>query len=86
MGDSPAHLDGGGDMERGRDREPSIGMPRWVKVFLIIALALVLLFVVGKLTGVGGEHGPGRHGSGDDAPSSVVNEDGGHQPPVRHGA
>jgi hypothetical protein len=42
MGDSPAHLDGGGDTERGRDRESSIGMPRWVKVFLIITLALVL--------------------------------------------
>jgi hypothetical protein len=31
--------------------------PRWVKVFGIIALALVLLFVILMLTG----HGPGRH-------------------------
>jgi hypothetical protein len=33
------------------------GTPRWVKVFGIIALALVLLFVILMLTG----HGPGRH-------------------------
>jgi hypothetical protein len=59
-------------------------MPRWVKIFLIIGLLLVLLFVVGKVTGVGGEHGPGRHGRGDDTPSSVVNHDDGHRPPVEH--
>ncbi len=33
--------------------------PRWVKVFGIIALALVLLIGVMLLSG--GEHGPGRH-------------------------
>ena len=33
------------------------GMPRWVKVFLLIGLALVVLIVVMLLTG----HGPGRH-------------------------
>jgi len=35
--------------------------PRWVKVFVIIALVLVLLAVVVLVTGVGGDHGPGRH-------------------------
>lgn len=35
--------------------------PRWVKVFGVIGIALVLLFVVLKFTGIGGEHGPGRH-------------------------
>jgi hypothetical protein len=35
--------------------------PRWVKVFGVIIIALVLLFVILKFTGVGGEHGPGRH-------------------------
>jgi hypothetical protein len=41
------------------------GTPRWVKVFGIAALVLVLLVVVLIVTGRGGEHGPGRH-SGDD--------------------
>lgn len=56
------------------------GMPRWVKVSLIVGLALVLLFVVAKVAGVGGEHGPGRHGGGGGTPSSVLSEDAGHQP------
>lgn len=33
--------------------------PRWVKVFGVIGLVLVLLFVV--LQFIGGGHGPGRH-------------------------
>jgi hypothetical protein len=46
------------------DRYP--GTPRWVKVFGIFALVLVLLFVVLHLTGRGlGDHRP----SGDHAPS-----------------
>ena len=46
------------------DRYP--GVPRWVKVFGIFALVLVLLFVVLHLTG----HGLGDHGlSRDHAPS-----------------
>jgi ABC-type transporter Mla subunit MlaD len=36
------------------------GTPRWVKVFGIIALVLVVLVVVMLVTGRGG-HGPGRH-------------------------
>jgi hypothetical protein len=58
-------------------------MPRWVKVAAITVGLLVLLFVVLQLTGVGGEHGPGRHMSGistpgvgtpaiDDAPAAVL--------------
>jgi hypothetical protein len=36
--------------------------PRWVKVFGVIALLLVVLVVIALLTGGGpGEHGPGRH-------------------------
>jgi hypothetical protein len=34
-------------------------MPRWVKVFGIVALALIALAVILLITG--GEHGPGRH-------------------------
>jgi hypothetical protein len=39
------------------------GTPRWVKVFGIIALALLVLVVVGLIIGKGG-HGPGRHAPG----------------------
>ena len=35
------------------------GTPRWVKVFAIIALVLVLLVAIMMLTD--GEHSPGRH-------------------------
>jgi hypothetical protein len=35
-------------------------MPRWVKVFLIVGMALAALAVVATLI-VGGDHGPGRH-------------------------
>lgn len=42
------------------DRAQPTRLPRWVKVFLIVAVALVLL-AVGVALVVGGEHGPGRH-------------------------
>ncbi|MBT2691294.1 hypothetical protein J7I93_24470 [Bacillus sp. ISL-47] len=42
-------------------KEPQPGMPRWVKVSLIIAIALLLLFVIINITGIGGKHGPMRH-------------------------
>jgi hypothetical protein len=73
------------DMQTTPDRAPAGGMPRWVKVSLIVVLVVALLFVVGKLTGLGGEHGPGRHADGGETPSSVVNEDGDHRAPVDHG-
>ena len=44
-------------------------MPRWVKVAALIVGVLVLLFVVLQLTGIGGEHGPGRHMSGTTTPT-----------------
>ena len=47
------------------------GAPRWVKVFGIVAILVVLLIAIMLLTG----HGPGRH-SGDAgsqvAPSSIM--------------
>jgi hypothetical protein len=46
-------------------------MPRWVKVFGIIVIVLVLLFVISMLAGV--RHGPGMHTPSGDA--------GGHIPP-----
>jgi hypothetical protein len=46
-------------------------MPRWVRVTSIVAGGLVVLVVVLRLTGVGGEHGPGRHLSGLGAPPAA---------------
>ena len=60
MVDPPTDSDSGQVSGTGRDREPSAGTPRWVKVFGLIALVAVVLFVVVMLVG-GGEHGPGRH-------------------------
>jgi len=37
------------------------GTPRWVNVFGIIAIILVLIVLGVILTGIGGPHGPGRH-------------------------
>ncbi len=51
-----------------QDRPPQ--MPRWVRGAALIVGLLVLLFVVLKLTGIGGEHGPGRHMSGTNTPSA----------------
>jgi len=41
-------------------RGSTTGAPRWVKVFGIIVIVLVALFVILQLIG-GGSHGPGRH-------------------------
>lgn len=59
------------------DAVPYPGIPRWVKVFGIIGIVLVLLVVIIMFTGVGGEHGPSRHMRSGDA--------GGHTPPIEHG-
>ena len=47
------------------DLPPYPGTPRWVKVFAIIVIALVLLVVA--MMFIGGEHGPGRHAASGDA-------------------
>jgi hypothetical protein len=36
------------------------GTPRWVKVFVVVGLVLVVVLIVALLGG----HGPGRHGAG----------------------
>ena len=41
---------------------PDPGMPRWVKAFLITALALIAIMVIAMIAS-GGRHGPGRHTS-----------------------
>lgn len=51
----------------GADREAPPGMPRWVKICLTVVGVLIALFLVAQLTGLGGQHGPGRHMSGQGA-------------------
>ena len=63
MTDLPPHRDSNGDAGddtvMSPDREATTGAPRWVKVFGIVALVLVLLFVILHLTGRGlGGHKP----------------------------
>jgi hypothetical protein len=50
------------------NRPPYPGTPRWVKVFGIIAIVVVLLVVFMLLTG----HGPGRHTPPGDAGGQVA--------------
>jgi hypothetical protein len=59
MGDPPPYDD-------------TAGAPRWVKVFGIIALVVVLLFLVLMFArGPGGRHGPSRHMRSSDAGSQT---------------
>ncbi len=54
----PEDRPGGGAGDSGS----TVGAPRWVKVFGLIALAVAVLVVVLLLVGGGpGKHGPGRH-------------------------
>lgn len=46
--------------ERQTEEQPP-SMPRWVKVSGVIVITLIMLFVILKLIGIGGNHGPGRH-------------------------
>jgi hypothetical protein len=71
-----------GEEKHMANRPPYPGTPRWVKVFGIIAIFVVLLVVAMMLIG-GGEHGPARHTPSGDAggqvpPSSVTEA---HAPP-----
>ncbi|TWE27464.1 hypothetical protein [Prauserella muralis] len=63
------------DMGSARPSIPSAPpkVPRWVKVAAIVVGILVLLVVIVKLTGLGGNHGPGRHlGAGETPSASVI--------------
>jgi hypothetical protein len=42
------------------DRESPPGVPRWVKIFAIVAVIVILLAIAAMIL-VGGEHGPERH-------------------------
>jgi len=68
MSDTPPNPDsnlGTGARAAASDRESTVGTPRWVKVFGIIALVVVLAFVILLLTGGGAGHGPSRHAQSD---------------------
>lgn len=41
--------------------DTSGGMPRWVKAVGIVVFVVAALVLAMLLTGVGGDHGPGRH-------------------------
>lgn len=53
MSEQPPYQDPNGDTGVKPDGESGAGAPRWVKVFGIIALVLVLLFVILHLIGGG---------------------------------
>ena len=61
MADPPDSPDTRDDIGVGPDPGSTTGMPRWVKVFGIIALAVVLLFVILMFARGPGGHGPGDH-------------------------
>ena len=56
---------------RESDPDEQTGVPRWVRVFVIVGVIVIIGFIVLMVAG-GGNHGPGRHlRSGDDtAPTS----------------
>ena len=62
------------------DHETPPRMPRWVRVAAIVVGLLILTFLVLKLTGIGGDHGPSRHMSG--APAVAVSTSGGQNAPA----
>jgi len=74
-------------MDTPQPTEPDPGddghpIPRWVKGFIIAAVAAVVLVVVVLAIGSGG-HGPSRHLPGGDQKTTDTPE--GHTPPVDHG-
>jgi hypothetical protein len=54
---------------RGPDRYP--GAPGWVKALAVIAIVVVLLVAFALITGLGGPHGPQRHGGSLDRTFAV---------------
>ncbi len=62
MPDPPPNADTRDAADVRPDRAPTTGIPRWVKISLIVAVVLVVLVVVMLLVGGGpGDHGPRRH-------------------------
>lgn len=55
----------------GSDSESAPGVPRWVKVFGVVTVIVVLLAIVAMIL-AGGKHGPGRHLHGANAAASQL--------------
>lgn len=62
----------GPDLNGDLDGGTPPGMPRWVKVSAIVVGVLILVFLVLQLTGIAGNHGPGRHSSAGITPPAGV--------------
>lgn len=62
-------LDGENDIRLKQDERMPAGTPRWVKVFGLIMIVLLLL--VGILF-LSGEHGPGHHMNSDGHSMSII--------------
>ncbi len=69
-------------MRQTEDRPPRT--PRWVRVSGTIAIVLVLLIVILKITGVGGNHGPGRHIPGGEPAEQIERDAYGGEAPGDH--
>jgi hypothetical protein len=56
--------------------EPALyaGTPRWVKAFAIIAVLVVVLIAFILASGLGGPHGPQRHGAGSPGPVGLATQ------------
>jgi hypothetical protein len=61
MTNLPSDPDSNNDTDVTSDRGSTPSTPRWVKVFGIIGIVVILLVVIMLATGLGGQHGPGRH-------------------------
>jgi hypothetical protein len=74
MTDPPRRPETDDDSGMRYDDESTTGVPRWVKVVGIVVAVLALLVAVVALTGVGGGHGPRRHGgdTGNTVPVGVM--------------
>ncbi len=67
-------------MSQTNDHAASYRTPRWVKVFGIIAVILILLVGFILATGLGGPHGPARHSFPGASSSTTPIEQGTQQP------
>ena len=71
MAELPPYPDADDEIDVRTDRESPPGVPRWLKVSGLIALALAVLILVLLLI-VGGRHGPGRHALETDTAAASV--------------
>ncbi len=60
----------GPDSTEAPDRYP--GTPGWVKALAVIGVLVVVLIGFILITGLGGPHGPQRHGAGLEGPVALA--------------